>query len=73
MIDLKTISETPSHAGYKTCDICNRYDIDAGGIDYWIFKGDIYCYGGCWSKLEADTKKRIQELNSSLGINQTSE
>ena len=65
-MDIKTMSETPRQAGYVFCDICGKYDEDAGGIDYWTYKGKIWCYGGCWLKLQRDTEARIEELNSIL-------
>ncbi len=48
--ELELINQTPRRSGYVSCHICGRYDVDAGGIDYWEWNGKVYCYGGCWTK-----------------------
>lgn len=58
----QNMKDTPRNSGYEFCDICGRYDEDAGGIDYWIWEGKNYCYGGCWINLLKDTQDKLSLL-----------
>jgi hypothetical protein len=62
--EFEIMNNTERKAGYESCDICGRYDMDAGGIDYWVYKGKKYCYVGCWKNLKNETEEKIKKLKN---------
>ncbi len=62
---LKEMEAVERNSGYVFCSICGKYDEDAGGIDYWVWKGKKWCYGGCWVKKVNEVKEKIELLKKS--------
>ena len=62
---LKELEAVPRNSGYEFCSICGKYDEDAGGIDFWEWKGKKWCYGGCWENKVNEVKEKIESLKGS--------
>ncbi len=62
--ELELMNQTHHRSGYVVCDVCEKFDRDAGGMDYWEWKGKIYCYYGCWEEKKNNAKALVESLKN---------